>query len=172
MKIEQLEAVLEMAVKAGAIKSYRREKSDSDKVFCRNFCIVGNLNDHYTIEWYINIMTLKSRTMELWFDDICLSNTHPSYDVALAFYHGSRQPVAHIGEKHEHLKKPEESREGWIEWAGGKNPVPGKTVEYKVDKITESGREEMLPIFKARSDTLFWNDEDGFQISAYRVVEE
>lgn len=105
MKIEQLEAVLEMAVKAGAIKSYRREKSDSDRVFCRSFYIVGNLNDHYTIEWYTNVMTLKSRTMELWCDNICLSKTNPSYDVALAFYHGSRQPVAHIGEKHEHLKE-------------------------------------------------------------------
>lgn len=115
MKIEQLEAVLEMAVKAGAIKSYRREKSDSDKVFCRNFYIVGNLNDHYTIEWYINIMTLKSRTMELWFDNICLSKTNPSYDVALAFYYGSRQPVAHIGEKHEHLKeKPTKMTDGLI----------------------------------------------------------
>ncbi|WPK38445.1 hypothetical protein [Escherichia phage AV128] len=105
MKIEQLEAVLEMAVKAGAIRSYSREKSDDAAHFCRNFYIVGNLNDHYTIEWYTNMMTLKSRTMELWCDDICLSNTHPSYDVALAFYYGSRQPVAHIGEKHEHLKE-------------------------------------------------------------------
>lgn len=119
MKIEQLEAVLEMAVKAGAIRRYSRGKSDSDRAFCRNFYIVGNLNDHYTIEWYTNVMTLKSRTMELWCDNICLSKTNPSYDVALAFYYRSRQPVAHIGEKHEHLKaRPEESMEGWIEWAG------------------------------------------------------
>ena len=48
MKIEQLEAVLEMAVKAGAIRSYSREKSDGAAHFCRNFYIVGNLNDHYT----------------------------------------------------------------------------------------------------------------------------
>lgn len=57
MKIEQLEAVLEMAVKAGAIRSYSREKSDDAAHFCRNFYIVGNLNDHYTIEWYTNMMT-------------------------------------------------------------------------------------------------------------------
>ncbi len=169
MKIEQLEAVLEMAVKAGAIKSYRREKSDSDRVFCRNFYIVGNLNDHYAIEWYINIMTLKSRTMELWCDDICLSNTHPSYDVALAFYHGSRQPVAHIGEKHEHLKaQPEESMEGWIEWAGGENPVPGKKVKYKL----RDGDESRKPVL---SDDLRWemvDDSYAADIIAYRVVEE
>lgn len=167
MKIEQLEAVLEMAVKAGAIKSYRREKSDSDKVFCRNFYIVGNLNDHYTIEWYINIMTLKSRTMELWCDDICLSNTHPSYDVALAFYYGSRQPVAHIGEKHEHLKaQPEESMEGWIEWAGGKNPVPGKLVRVTVRQGTKT-------IFPSKSEKWRWSHrESGYDIMAYRVVEE
>lgn len=116
MKIEQLEAVLEMAVKAGAIKSYRREKSDSDKVFCRNFYIVGNLNDHYTIEWYINIMTLKSRTMELWCDDICLSHSHPCYDVALGFFYKSNQPIAHIGERHEHLKEKPTKNDGWIDW--------------------------------------------------------
>lgn len=167
MKIEQLEAVLEMAVKAGAIRSYSREKSDSDKVFCRNFYIVGNLNDHYTIEWYINIMTLKSRTMELWCDDICLSNTHPSYDVALAFYYGSRQPVAHIGEKHEHLKaQPEESMEGWIEWAGGENPVPGKLVRVTIRQGTKT-------IFPSKSEKCRWSHkETGYDIIAYRVVEE
>lgn len=171
MKIEQLEAVLEMAVKAGAIKSYRREKSDDDAPFCRNFYIVGNLNDHYTIKWYPNIMNLKSRTMELWCDDICLSNTHPSYDVALAFYYGSRRPVAHIGEKHEHLKarpkaRPEESMEGWIEWAGGKNPVPGKKVMFKLS----FGYESKSPVL---SDDLRWKIvDDAYNIIAYRVVEE
>lgn len=167
MKIEQLEAVLEMAVKAGAIKSYRREKSDSDRVFCRNFYIVGNLNDHYTIEWYTNVMTLKSRTMELWCDDICLSNTNPSYDVALAFYYGSRQPVAHIGEKHEHLKaRPEDSMEGWIEWAGGENPVPGKLVRVTVRQGTKT-------IFPSKSEKWRWSHrESGYDIIAYRVVEE
>lgn len=167
MKIEQLEAVLEMAVKAGAIKSWRREKSDDDAHFCRNFYIVGNLNDHYTIEWYTNMMTLKSRTMELWCDDICLSNTHPSYDVALAFYYGSRQPVAHIGEKHEHLKaQPEESMEGWIEWAGGKNPVPGKLVRVTVRQGTKT-------IFPSKSEKWRWSHrESGYDIMAYRVVEE
>lgn len=169
MKIEQLEAVLEMAIKAGAIRSYSREKSDDAAHFCRNFYIVGNLNDHYTIEWYTNMMTLKSRTMELWCDDICLSNTHPSYDVALAFYYGSRQPVAHIGEKHEHLKaRPEESMEGWIEWAGGKNPVPGKKVMYKL----RDGDESRKPVL---SDDLRWemvDDSYAADIIAYRVVEE
>lgn len=168
MKIEQLEAVLEMAVKAGAIKSYRREKSDSDKVFCRNFYIVGNLNDHYTIEWYINIMTLKSRTMELWCDDICLSNTHPSYDVALAFYYGSRQPVAHIGEKHEHLKEKPTKNDGWIDWDSGENPVPGKKVMYKL----RDGDESRKPVL---SDDLRWemvDDSYAADIIAYRVVEE
>lgn len=167
MKIEQLEAVLEMAVKAGAIRSYSREKSDDDAHFCRNFYIVGNLNDHYTIEWYTNMMTLKSRTMELWCDDICLSNTHPSYDVALAFYYGSRQPVAHIGEKHEHLKaRPEDSMEGWIEWAGGKNPVPGKLVRVTVRQGTKT-------IFPSKSEKCRWSHrESGYDIIAYRVVEE
>lgn len=167
MKIEQLEAVLEMAVKAGAIRSYSREKSDDAAHFCRNFYIVGNLNDHYTIEWYTNIMTLKSRTMELWCDDICLSNTHPSYDVALAFYYGSRQPVAHIGEKHEHLKaRPEESMEGWIEWTGGKNPVPGKLVRVTVRQGTKT-------IFPSKSEKCRWSHrESGYDIIAYRVVEE
>lgn len=167
MKIEQLEAVLEMAVKAGAIKSYRREKSDDAAHFCRNFYIVGNLNDHYTIEWYINIMTLKSRTMELWCDDICLSNTHPSYDVALAFYYGSRQPVAHIGEKHEHLKaQPEESMEGWIEWAGGKNPVPGK-------KVMLMWRNEEKSSYSSNSEGWLWHHNGSvYDIIAYRVVEE
>lgn len=167
MKIEQLEAVLEMAVKAGAIRSYSREKSDDAAHFCRNFYIVGNLNDHYTIEWYTNMMTLKSRTMELWCDDICLSNTHPSYDVALAFYYGSRQPVAHIGEKHEHLKaRPEESMEGWIEWTGGKNPVPGKLVRVTVRQGTKT-------IFPSKSEKCRWSHrESGYDIIAYRVVEE
>lgn len=167
MKIEQLEAVLEMAVKAGAIRSYSREKSEDASHFCRNFYIVGNLNDHYTIEWYTNIMTLKSRTMELWCDDICLSNTHPSYDVALAFYHGSRQPVAHIGEKHEQLKaQPEESMDGWIEWAGGYNPVPGKLVRVAVRQGTKT-------IFPSESEKWRWSHkETGYDIIAYRVVEE
>lgn len=168
MKIKQLEAVLEMAVKEGAIRSYSREKSDDAAHFCRNFYIVGNLNDHYTIEWYTNMMTLKSRTMELWCDDICLSNTHPSYDVALAFYYGSRQPVAHIGEKHEHLKKPEESHEGWIDWVGGNNPVPGKKVMFKL----RFGYESKSP---ALSDDLRWeivDDAYATDIIAYRVVEE
>lgn len=167
MKIEQLEAVLEMAVKAGAIRSYSREKSDDASHFCRNFYIVGNLNDHYTIEWYTNIMTLKSRTMELWCDDICLSNTHPSYDVALAFYHGSHQPVAHIGEKHEYLKAgPEDSMEGWIEWSGGKNPVPGKLVRVAVRQGTKT-------IFPSESEKWRWSHkETGYDIIAYRVVEE
>lgn len=169
MKIEQLEAVLEMAVKAGAIRSYSREKSDDAAHFCRNFYIVGNLNDHYTIEWYTNMMTLKSRTMELWCDGICLSNTHPSYDVALAFYYGSRQPVAHIGEKHEHLKaRPEESMDGWTYWAGGNNPVPGKNVMFKL----RFGYESKSP---ALSDDLRWeivDDAYATDIIAYRVVEE
>lgn len=169
MKIEQLEAVLAMAVKAGAIRSYSREKSDDAAHFCRNFYIVGNLNDHYTIEWYTNMMTLKSRTMELWCDDICLSNTHPSYDVALAFYYGSRQPVAHIGEKYDHLKaQPEESMEGWIKWSGGKNPVPGKKVMFKL----RFGYESKSP---ALSDDLRWEIVGiacASDIIAYRVVEE
>lgn len=171
MKIEQLEAVLEMAVKAGAIKSYRREKSDSDKVFCRNFYIVGNLNDHYTIEWYINIMTLKSRTMELWCDDVCLSHSHPCYDVALGFFYKSNQPIAHIGEKYDHLKeKPttDGGGDGWIEWTGGKNPVPGKNVMFKL----RFGYESKSP---ALSDDLRWeavDDSHATDIIAYRVVEE
>lgn len=167
MKIEQLEAVLEMAVKAGAIKSYRREKSEDAAHFCRNFYIVGNLNDHYTIEWYTNMMTLKSRTMELWCDDICLSNTHPSYDVALAFYYGSRQPVAHIGEKHEHLKaRPEDSMEGWIEWAGGKNPVPGKMVMLMWRNGGKSS-------YSSNSEGWLWQHNGSvYDIIAYRVVEE
>lgn len=163
MKIEQLEAVLEMAVKAGAIRSYSREKSDDAAHFCRNFYIVGNLNDHYTIEWYTNIMTLKSRTMELWCDDICLSNTHPSYDVALAFYYGSRQPVAHIGEKYERLK---ESR--WIPWNDGENPVPGCKVVY----VLRDGYESKEPM---PSEALRWKMIDtpyGTDIIKYRVVEE
>lgn len=167
MKIEQLEAVLEMAVKAGAIRSYSCEKSDDAAHFCRNFYIVGNLNDHYTIEWYTNMMTLKSRTMELWCDDVCLSNTHPSYDVALAFYYGSRQPVAHIGEKHEHLKaRPEESMEGWIEWAGGKNPVPGKKVMLML-------RNEWKSPYSSNSEGWLWQHNGSiYDIIAYRVVEE
>ncbi|URO83385.1 hypothetical protein [Escherichia phage EC150] len=169
MKIEQLEAVLEMAVKAGAIRSYSREKSDDAAHFCRNFYIVGNLNDHYTIEWYTNMMALKSRTMELWCDDVCLSNTHPSYDVALAFYYGSRQPVAHIGEKYEHLKaRPEESMDGWIYWAGVNNPVPGKKVMFKL----RFGYESKSP---ALSDDLRWeivDDAYATDIIAYRVMEE
>lgn len=166
MKIEQLEAVLEMAVKAGAIRSYSREKSEDASHFCRNFYIVGNLNDHYTIEWYTNIMTLKSRTMELWCDDICLSNTHPSYDVALAFYHGSRQPVAHIGEKHECLKDKPMASDGWIEWAGGCNPVPGKLVRVAIRQGTKT-------IFPSESEKCRWSHkESGYDIIAYRVVEE
>ena len=166
MKIEQLEAVLEMAVKAGAIRSYSREKSDDAAHFCRNFYIVGNLNDHYTIEWYTNMMTLKSRTMELWCDDICLSNTHPSYDVALAFYHGSRQPVAHIGEKHEHLKDKPMASDGWIDWVGGNNPVPGK----KVMLMWRNGGKSS---YAFNSEGFIWtHGESTHDIIAYRVVEE
>lgn len=167
MKIEQLEAVLEMAVKAGAIKSYSREKSDDAAHFCRNFYIVGNLNDHYTIEWYTNIMTLKSRTMELWCDDICLSNTHPSYDVALGFYYNTH-PIAHIGEKYDHLKEKKTAADGWIEWAGGENPVPGKKVMFKL----RFGYESKSP---ALSDDLRWEIVGiacASDIIAYRVVEE
>lgn len=166
MKIEQLEAVLEMAVKAGAIRSYSREKSDDAAHFCRNFYIVGNLNDHYTIEWYTNMMTLKSRTMELWCDDICLSNTHPSYDVALAFYYGSRQPVAHIGEKHEHLKDKPMASYGWIEWDGDDNPVPGKIIKYQMRNGIES-----FACYGSQS--VRWKHiGSGDDIIAYRVVEE
>ncbi|EOO0160698.1 hypothetical protein BO117_RS13770 [Escherichia coli] len=166
MKIKQLEAVLEMAVKAGAIKSYRREKSDDASHFCRNFYIVGNLNDHYTIEWYTNIMTLKSRTMELWCDDICLSHSHPCYDVALGFFYNSNQPIAHIGEKHEQLKKSEESHEGWIEWAGGENPVPGKIIKYKM-------RSGIKSVGCYGSQSVRWKHVgSGDDIIAYRVVEE
>lgn len=167
MKIEQLEAVLEMAVKAGAIKSWHREKSDDVAHFCRNFYIVGNLNDHYTIEWYTNIMTLKSRTMELWCDDVCLSHSHPSYDVALGFFYNSNQPIAHIGEKHEHLKaRPEESMEGWIEWAGGKNPVPGK----KVMLMWRNGGKSS---YSSNSEGWLWQHNGSvYDIIAYRVVEE
>lgn len=163
MKIEQLEAVLEMAVKAGAIKSWRREKSGDDAHFCRNFYIVGNLNDHYTIEWYTNIMTLKSRTMELWCDDVCLSHSHPSYDVALGFFYKSNQPIAHIGEKHERLK---ESR--WIPWVDGENPVPGCKVVY----VLRDGYESKEPM---PSEALRWKMIDtpyGTDIIKYRVVEE
>lgn len=167
MKIEQLEAVLEMAVKAGAIKSYRREKSDNVAHFCRNFYIIGNLNDHYTIEWYTNMMTLKSRTMELWCDDIYLSNTHPSYDIALAFYYNAN-PIAHIGEKHEHLKEKPTKNDGWIDWDSGENPVPGKKVMYKL----RDGDESRKPVL---SDDLRWemvDDSYAADIIAYRVVEE
>ncbi|EFD7392067.1 hypothetical protein CPM16_003172 [Escherichia coli] len=169
MKIEQLEAVLEMAVKAGAIKSWRREKSDDGAHFCRNFYIVGNLNDHYTIEWYTNMMTLKSRTMELWCDDICLSHSHPCYDVALGFFYKSSQPIAHIGEKHEHLKDKQKTADGWIDWDGSdSNPVPGKKVMYKL----RDGYESRRPVL---SDSMTWEIVGrpfGDDIIAYRVVEE
>ena len=165
MKIEQLEAVLEMAVKAGAIRSYRREKSDDAAHFCRNFYIVGNLNDHYTIEWYINIMTLKSRTMELWCDDVCLSHSHPCYDVALAFFYKSKHPIAHIGEKHEHLKD-KKTVDGWIDWVGGDNPVPGKIIKYKMRNGIES-----FACYGSQS--VRWKHiGSGDDIIAYRVVEE
>lgn len=167
MKIEQLEEVLEMAVKAGAIKSYRREKSDDAAHFCRNFYIVGNLNDHYTIEWYTNIMTLKSRTMELWFDDACLSHSHPCYDVALGFFYKSNQPIAHIGEKYDHLKeKPEAPTEIWIDWVGGENPVPGKIIKYKM-------RSGIKSVGCYGSQSVRWKHVgSGDDIIAYRVVEE
>lgn len=114
-------------------------------------------------------MTLKSRTMELWCDDVCLSHSHPCYDVALGFFYKSNQPIAHIGEKHEHLKaRPEESMEGWIEWAGGKNPVPGKNVMFKL----RFGYESKSP---ALSDDLRWeivDDAYATDIIAYRIVEE
>lgn len=168
MKIEQLEAVLAMAVKAGAIRSYSREKSENDMVFCRNFYIVGNLNDHYTIEWYTNMMTLKSRTMELWCDDVCLSHSHPCYDVALGFFYNSNHPIAHIGEKHEHLKD-KKAADGWIEWDGSNsNPVPGKKVLY----MLRDGATATKPI---ASNELRWeivDDSYAADIIAYRVVEE
>lgn len=43
MKIEQLEAVLEMAVKAGAIRSYSREKSDDAAHFCATSILSATL---------------------------------------------------------------------------------------------------------------------------------
>ncbi len=169
MKIEQLEAVLEMAVKAGAIRSYSREKSDDAAHFCRNFYIVGNLNDHYTIEWYTNMMTLKSRTMELWCDDICLSHSHPCYDVALGFFYKSNQPIAHIGEKYDHLKEKSTTDDGWIDWDGGDlNPVPGKKVLY----MLRDGATATKPI---ASNELRWEKierhRDG-DVIKYKVVEE
>lgn len=168
MKIEQLEAVLAMAVKAGAIRSYSREKSDDAAHFCRNFYIVGNLNDHYTIEWYTNMMTLKSRTMELWCDDVCLSHSHPCYDVALGFFYNSNQPIAHIGEKYDHLKDKARTDGGWIDWVSGENPVPGKKVMYKL----RDGYESRKPVL---SDSVTWEiigRPFGEDIIAYRVVEE
>lgn len=169
MKIEQLEAVLEMAVKAGAIRSYSREKSDDAAHFCRNFYIVGNLNDHYTIEWYTNMMTLKSRTMELWFDDVCLSHSHPCYDVALGFFYKSNQPIAHIGEKHEHLKEKSKTGDGWVDWDGGDlNPVPGKKVLY----VLRDGATATKPIASSELRWEIVDDSYAADIIAYRVVEE
>lgn len=106
MNIEKLEFVLHVAAKNGLIKSYRRETSDDPCNPCREFYIVGNLNDHYTIVWYTNLMTLKSRTMELWFDGISITHSHPCYEGAIAFYNNTT-PIAHIGEKYDHLKDVE-----------------------------------------------------------------
>jgi len=54
--------------------------------------------------------------------------------------------------------------EGWIPWFGGKNPVPGKMVDYKCITATYSN---------TLSERLSWSDKasDG-DITHYRVVKE
>lgn len=59
------------------------------------------------------------------------------------------------------------AEDGWIEWHGGENPVPGKMVDYRIDDDAEYGTEQ--------SDNLDWSealDVHGDAIIAYRPVAE
>ena len=61
------------------------------------------------IEWYKNLGTLHFAGFSMWFDEIFISRTHPSYSCELSFsYLGVKS--AFIGIKHNHLKYSGDSK--------------------------------------------------------------
>jgi hypothetical protein len=56
--------------------------------------------------------------------------------------------------------------DGWMAWAGGENPVPGATVEYRMQGEY---------VFRDRADVLRWTNEDpdtaSSNITAFRIVD-
>lgn len=62
--------------------------------------------------------------------------------------------------------QPKPSADGdWIEWGGGENPAPGKTVEYKMCWGSMS--------YIGRAESLRWDKQDwDTDIVAYRIVKD
>lgn len=50
----------------------------------------------------------------------------------------------------------------WIEWKGGKNPVPGCLVDFKLDGGSA--------IYRSQSEDVRWTREGGGDVTSYRVV--
>lgn len=96
MQVEDPIKILNEAKEKGAIKDWKRETSEDLSHCCREFYIEGIADDHYIIEWYINLMTLKHGSFEVWFDDIDVNGFHPGYKIAMQLSY-RREVVAHLG---------------------------------------------------------------------------
>lgn len=89
MEREKLIKVLTLAESMGVIF----EVSDNG---LRDISFKDVNGAEFSICWYCNLMTLTSSTLSVWFTNIELSNTHPSYEKSISMEHHDLN-VAFIG---------------------------------------------------------------------------
>lgn len=94
---EEFMALLNQAAEIGIISDVRDNG-------LRNITFATSEGQALRIEWYTNMCTLHVPGASMWFDDISISNTHPSYKAALSLSF-SGVKFGHIGILHDHLKE-------------------------------------------------------------------
>lgn len=94
---EELIILLERSVSHGAI--YSVVDADLRDIRCKS---VDGFE--FTIEWFMNLCTVKTSSMHIWFDSISISTCHPCFEVCIELsYQGNS--AAHIGKIYDHLKE-------------------------------------------------------------------
>lgn len=105
MKVTKREEVIKLlneAVSSGVLSSVDDESM-------RVIRITTEDGGSFIIQWYTNLCTIKSNGLEIWFDDIELSRTHPNFigEIQLS-YNGVYSGF--IGKPLEHLRDSYEAR--------------------------------------------------------------
>lgn len=88
-KKEDLMDVLGKAVWDGALKSVVEDG-------LRNIHVEAASGTKFTIVWYCNVCTLKTKGFSMQFDGVAVSTCHPSFNVSLNLYNACNS-VAYIG---------------------------------------------------------------------------
>ena len=88
---DEFVGLLKCAEEKGVIKNLRDED-------LRDIQFESPAGQQCKIVWYKNLSTIHMQDIEIWFDEINYSTSHPAYSASLSLHHKGVQSV-HIGIK-------------------------------------------------------------------------